>query len=177
MRILIVGASGFIGRHVVRSISRRPEQEVVATFRTRPSELQGVRWRHADLTDPTELAALFQLSRPDVVLHLAAEADVGTAERDPSRATSVNVGGTTSIAGLCEKHGARLVFVSTEYVFSGRRGFYREDEVPEPTTHYGRTKRDAELAVARLCSPGGVFFAPASSTGGRIRGRGISLRG
>ncbi len=48
--------------------------------------------------------------------------------------------------------GARLVFVSTEYVFGGRRGFYREDDEPSPTTHYGQTKWEAEQEAAKLAS-------------------------
>ncbi len=96
------------------------------------------------------LERVFSLSSPDVVVHLAAMADVGACEREPERATAVNVAATAAIAGLCQQYGARLVFVSTEYVFDGRRGFYREDEDPSPTTVYGRTKREAEREVARL---------------------------
>ena len=91
-------------------------------------------------------------ARPDVVAHLAAVADVGTAEREPAKATAVNVAATSSIARLCELHRARLVFVSTEYVFDGRRGYYREDDPPNPVTHYGRTKWEAEQETAKLAS-------------------------
>ena len=103
-----------------------------------------------------ELEQVFRLSQPDVVAHLAAMADVGACEREPERATAVNVAATAAIAGLCQQYGARLVFVSTEYVFDGRRGFYREDEHPSPTTVYGRTKWEAEQEVARLAPRGSI---------------------
>ena len=80
---------------------------------------------------------------------LAAIADVGTAERVPARATEVNVDGARKVARLCKQHDARLVFLSSEYVFRGDRGNYQEDDAPDPATHYGRTKWQAELAVAR----------------------------
>ena len=92
------------------------------------------------------------MARPEVVLHLAAMADVGTAEREREGATAVNSRATAAIARLCEQRGARLVFVSTEYVFDGKQGYYREDETPSPTTHYGRTKLEAERSVMELAS-------------------------
>ena len=95
-------------------------------------------------------------SQPEVVMHLAAIADVGTSERDPWSAWAVNVGGTSEIVRLCQQGGARLLFVSTEYVFDGRRGFYREDEPPSPTTQYGLTKREAEQEMVRLGNGGSV---------------------
>jgi dTDP-4-dehydrorhamnose reductase len=87
-----------------------------------------------------------------VVVHLAAIADVREAETNPARATVVNVGGTSSIARLCAQYRAKMIFVSTEYVFSGERGYYQEDDTPQPRTHYGRTKWEAEQEIARLAS-------------------------
>ena len=150
MRVLIIGASGFIGQHLVRRLARTPGDCIVGTFLTRSPGTDEISWRNVDLTDPSGLQRLFQSFRPDAVVHLAAMADVGTAEREPERATAINVGATANIARLCDQYRAKLVFVSTEYVFAGDRGNYREDETPAPTTHYGRTKWEAELEVAKL---------------------------
>ena len=152
MRVLIIGASGFIGRHVVRRLSDTPGHEVAGTFRSRVPGDDSNSWYQVELTEAAALEQVFQSAQPDVVVHLAAMADVGTAERNPERATAVNVSATSAIARLGDRHGARMVFVSTEYVFNGQRGYYREDEIPSPTTHYGRTKLEAEQAVANLAS-------------------------
>ncbi len=156
MRVLVIGGSGFIGRYLVRRLSGTPGCELSATFLYRPPASDGNSWHRLDLPDAESLEGVFQGCRPEVVVNLAAMADVGAAERDPERARAVNVDGTAEIVRLCQRDGTRLVFVSTEYVFDGRRGFYSEDEPPSPTTQYGRTKRDAEIEVAGLRDAGSV---------------------
>ena len=150
LRVLVIGGSGFIGRYLVRSLSETKGHEVFGTFLSRPPGNDGSSWHRVELPDVGGLEQLSLASQPDVVVHLAAIADVGAAERDPRRATAVNVDATADLARLCMQRGARLVFVSTEYVFDGRRGLYSEDESPSPTTHYGRTKWEAEQEVAKL---------------------------
>lgn len=147
MKILIIGASGFIGRYLARRLVGSSRHDVAGTYWSGAPGDDGASWHQLDLTDPDGLGGLFSRIQPDVVVHLAAIADIGAAERDPQRATAVNVGATSTIVGLCEQHRARLVFVSTECVFSGERGFYREDETPRPTTHYGLTKWEAEQEI------------------------------
>ena len=166
MRVLIVGASGFIGQYLVRRLNAIPDYAIVGTFWSRAPQDDLISWRQVELTGSAALEQVFEMAQPDVVVHLAAMADVGTAERNPQLATAVNVTATSTIAHLCQLHGARLVFVSTEYVFDGRRGYYREDEPPNPTTHYGLTKYQAEQEVAKLASLG-VSSVPVSSTVGR----------
>ncbi len=152
MRVLIIGASGFIGQYLVRRLSGTLGHEIFGTFLSRAPEGGGNSWHRVELTDAGRLEQVFRLSRPEVVVHLAAIADVGACERDPQKATAVNVAATSMIARLCRQQAAKLVFVSTEYVFDGRRGFYREDDTPRPTTHYGQTKWEAEQEVAKLAS-------------------------
>ena len=152
MRVLITGAGGFIGRHLIRRLRRDSGASISGTYRSQSPGEEGGEWHRVDLTDAAELDRVFRLSMPDVVVHLAAMADVGTAEREPVAAAAVNVTATSEIARLCAEHGSRLVFASTEYVFDGKLGFYRENDDPNPTTHYGRTKLEGEQEVERLAS-------------------------
>ena len=152
MRILVIGASGFIGRHLVRHLNESPAHHITATHRSRPPASDGNAWHQVELTDPVGLESIFEQAHPELVIHLAALADVMTAEREPERAAAVNVAATSHISRLSELHSARLLFVSTEYVFDGRRGLYREDEPPNPITQYGRTKWQAEQEVAKLAT-------------------------
>lgn len=148
-RLLVIGASGFIGYYLLQRLQSLPEHEVSGTHHTATPRIEGCSWHRVDVTDPGQLDEVFRRSRPEVVVHLAAMADVNQCQRTPQEATEVNVRGTENIARLCALHRAKLVFLSTEYVFRGDRGYYREDDAPQPTTHYGQTKRKAEQAVAR----------------------------
>ena len=152
MRVLIIGASGFIGRYVSHRLVNAAGHTVFSTYSSRPPADDGASWRRLEITDAGQLDALFDVSQPEAVVHLAAMADVGTAERNPESAAAVNATATHTIARLSERHASRLIFVSTEYVFDGQHGPYREDDPPQPTTQYGRTKFQAEQAVAALAS-------------------------
>ena len=157
MRILIIGASGFIGRRLAYRFSEPLLHDVFGTYWSTTPGGGAISWNRVDLTDPEGVKQVFRLARPDAVLHLAAIADVNTAERERERAEAVNATATSAIAHLCQQHSAKLIFVSTEYVFDGKRGYYREDDAPCPTTHYGQTKWEAERAVMELTSPWSVL--------------------
>ncbi len=152
MRALIIGASGFIGQYLAMRLQEAPAYEVTGTYYSQVSKNWGYPCHRVELTNYERLDEIFRIAQPQVVVHLAAVADVAAAENDPTRATAVNVSATARIAQLCTQHQAKLIFLSSEYVFSGDQGNYREDDIPQPNTHYGRTKLEAELAVAREAS-------------------------
>lgn len=151
MRLLLTGASGQLGAYLLREGLRRGDS-IVAWSGHRPGELFGCPLRPVDLTNADALAVAFREARPDVVVHAAAMASVADCHRDPARAEAVNTHGSARIAELAEQSGARLVHVSTDMVFDGERGGYREEDAVAPLSVYGRTKAEAEPAV--LAYPG-----------------------
>ena len=152
MKVLIIGASGFIGDYLRRRLAQNTRFEVTNTYNANPPEDIDKSWHSLEITDRYRLQQIFQEARPDVVVLLAAIADVKAAETGPERATYVNADGARQVSKLCTQHNARLIFLSSEYVFTGNRGNYKEDEKPDPNTHYGRTKWQAELAVSEEAS-------------------------
>lgn len=133
MRILITGATGQLGSELCRVL----QQETVI-----PKDLPGF-----DLTS-TDLGQQIVDAAPDVVIHAGAYTDVDGAEREPDHATAVNVTGTQRVAAAAARIGARLFYVSTDYVFDGaQRVPYREEDRPHPLNHYGLTKWQGEQAV------------------------------
>jgi dTDP-4-dehydrorhamnose reductase len=151
MRVVVTGASGHLGGYLLRELAGRGN-EVVAWSGSRAGRLSGVSLQPVDLADADRVASAFQAARPSVVIHAGAVASVAECYRNQARAWQVNVQGTASIAELATRSAARLVFVSTDLVFDGERGSYKESDTPSPLSAYGRTKTEAERAVLSVAN-------------------------
>lgn len=137
MKYLITGAHGQLG------------QEVQKLLRERGLTFVAYDSKALDITNREAVMATFKAERPDVVLHAAAYTKVDLAE-DEGRAMNwqVNVTGTKNISDATKQYGAKLVAVSTDYVFDGLNvGEYRETDPVNPRNAYGRAKLAGELAV------------------------------
>lgn len=137
MKYLITGAHGQLG------------QELQKLLRERGLTVVAYDSKALDITNREAVMATFKAEQPDVVLHAAAYTKVDLAE-DEGRAMNwqVNVTGTKNIADATKQYGAKLVAVSTDYVFDGLNvGEYRETDPVNPRNAYGRAKLAGELAV------------------------------
>ncbi|MER6736755.1 dTDP-4-dehydrorhamnose reductase [Streptomyces puniciscabiei] len=144
MRWLVTGAGGMLGHDTVHELRGRGE------------DVTGLTRAALDITEPAAVQRALSDHRPDVVVNCAAYTAVDAAETDEDRALLVNGEGPRQLARACAARGARLIHVSTDYVFSGeaRTSPYPEDHPPAPRTAYGRAKLAGERAVlAEL--PGG----------------------
>ncbi|WP_330336339.1 dTDP-4-dehydrorhamnose reductase [Streptomyces sp. NBC_00557] len=137
MRWLVTGAGGMLG------------QDTVDVLRGRGEDVTGLGRAALDITEPAAVDGALAEHRPDIVVNCAAYTAVDAAETDEERALLVNGEGPRLLARACAATGARLIHVSTDYVFSGedRDVPYGEDEEPAPRTAYGRTKLAGERAV------------------------------
>ncbi len=150
MRILITGASGFLGLYLLRSIPKR--HAVCGLYSSTQPSMPGIRSEKVDLRSSQDLRAVFATFRPECVIHTAAITSVGACEKDPARAFTVNAEAARAIAVLCRDCGATLVHVSTDMVFDGEKpGFYSEKDVANPITVYGKSKLGGEEAVMEAC--------------------------
>jgi dTDP-4-dehydrorhamnose reductase len=149
VRVAVTGANGLLGGEAVLQLAGR--HEVLALGRGPCRLAPGpFAWRDADLGDGRSVEAALREFGAEAVLHAGAATDVDACERDPELAWRVNVGGTEQVARACRALGARLVAVSTDYVFDGEAGPYGEDDVPNPRGAYARSKRCAEEAALLL---------------------------
>ena len=149
MRVAVTGANGLLGGAAVAQLARA--HEVLAIGRGACRLPAGAfTWTDADLGDGRSVEAALREFGAEAVLHAGAMTDVDGCERDPDAAWRVNVGGTEQVARACRALRARLVAVSTDYVFDGEAGPYGEDDVPNPRGAYARTKRCGEEAALLL---------------------------
>ena len=135
-RWLVTGAGGMLGT------------DLVAALTSGGAPVTGLDRASLDVTDAAAVTDAIARGRPDVVVNCAAWTAVDDAEASEEQALAVNAGGAANLAAGCAASGARLVQVSTDYVFAGDAGQpYAEDDVPAPRTAYGRTKLAGERAV------------------------------
>jgi dTDP-4-dehydrorhamnose reductase len=148
-RVLITGANGLLGQALVRRMSRFPEYDMLATARDDEPRLAEYSGGYAplDITDPDRIEALFQDFTPNVVINCAAMTDVDRCSEDRDACWAVNADAVADLATACRQVGARLIQVSTDFVFDGADGPYREDARPDPVNYYGRSKLAGENAV------------------------------
>ncbi len=164
MRVAVTGANGLLGGAVVAQLSG--EHTVLATDKGPSTLAPGpYQWADVDLAVEGAVERALVEFRAEAVLHAAALTDVDGCERAPDLAWRVNVGGTEQVARACRALGARLVAVSTDYVFDGDRGDYREEDVPNPRGVYARSKRCAEEAALLIAPDAAVARVAATFTG------------
>jgi len=136
MRSIVLGGTGMLGR------------QVVAEGRRRGHAVLGLSHDQADVTDPERLVGWVRAFSPEAVFNCAAMTAVDACETEEERAFAVNARGAGHAASAAAAGGARLLHVSTDYVFDGRgREPYREDHATEPLSVYGRSKLSGESAV------------------------------
>ena len=139
MRILVTGASGQLGYDVERELERRGIEHL------------GTSSRELDITDREAVERLMAAYRPDAAIHCAAYTKVDLAEDEPERCWAVNADGTRNMAAAGRKTGAKLLYISTDYVFPGAgERSYETGDPTGPVNTYGRSKLAGELAVQSL---------------------------
>jgi dTDP-4-dehydrorhamnose reductase len=162
MRIFISGGSGLLGSKAAK-IALEQGHEVFSGYAGNVPEF-GERTRF-DVTDIRSIPRLVDELAPDIVIHSAALTDVDRCETEKELAYRINVDGTRALAQAAEDAGSFLVYISTDYVFSGDRGVYRENDRPDPVNYYGYTKLLGEEfcrgCIARTC----VIYGSRPSSG------------
>jgi dTDP-4-dehydrorhamnose reductase len=139
MRILVTGGNGQLGRSLQRVLAAHD------TLACAHAEL--------DVAQPASVAAAFARHRPEVVIHTAALTDTARCEREPALARAINSVGAAQVARACQQSGSRLVAISSNEVFDGRKSSpYLEDDVTGPVNAYGASKLEGERLATAACA-------------------------
>lgn len=139
MRFLVTGIRGQLGYDVVKELKKRGFNDIL--------EYSSI---DMDITNKKQVESCIFYSEPDAVIHCAAYTKVDQAEEEPQKALEVNITGTENIANACKRVGAKLIYISTDYVFDGEKKLnetYETTDICKPINVYGKTKLGGEKAA------------------------------
>lgn len=144
-RLLVTGASGLLGINL--ALRESAHRDVTGV--THSHSLRNVPFpvKTVDLTSPGAVNRLLMEIQPELVINCAAMANIDDCEQQPEQATLINSRMPGLLAKVCRERGIRLVHLSTDAVFDGTHGDYRETDTPHPLSVYAQTKLDGEEAV------------------------------
>ena len=139
MKVLVTGAKGQLGYDVVKELSRRGIDH------------EGVDKEDFDITDAQAVQEAIQIYKPDAIIHCAAYTAVDKAEDEPELCRLINEGGTKHIALACKNVDAKMIYISTDYVFAGEgEHFHKPHDITAPASVYGVTKLAGEKVVQEI---------------------------
>ncbi|HEX4849728.1 MAG TPA: NAD(P)-dependent oxidoreductase, partial [Puia sp.] len=156
MKILITGANGLLGQHLTKLLLDNGDF-VIATgkgesrlpFVAHP----GLIYKPLDISNIEDAASIFSSHHPDVVIHAAALTQVDYCQLNMDEAYEINVRGTSKMLEYAVSNCRHFIYISTDFVFDGNKGNYKEEDETGPVNYYGKTKLEAEILVKKSSLP------------------------
>ena len=143
LKVLVTGSAGLVGQQVVKDLSN--SHQVFSCYNeSKPEYGDSVKM---DLKNREMISSILTEKKPDIVIHLGAMTGVDLCEKEKTSASEINTKATEIIAKECSKLNSFLVYVSTDYVFDGNLGMYKEDDITNPLGFYGESKLEGEKVV------------------------------
>ena len=152
MKIIILGANGFIGRRILNRLY--PNHQVLACS-LHPDILpeEGYQFETIDMLDYTAMTTLLNDFQPEIIINASALSVVDYCEQHPEEAYAMNVTAVKHLAEYSRAHACRLIHLSTDFVFDGSSSIaYTETDTPNPVNYYGKTKQWSEEVIEQLCT-------------------------
>ncbi len=149
--VLVTGSNGLLGQKITAKIIAEGGVNLIATSKgvNRYKVHGGYIYTEMDILDQHQIKSVIEKFRPDVIIHTAALTNVDTCHTQNDLAYQLNVVATQTLLKICEDYGIHFIHLSTDFVFDGLNGPYREDSVPNPVSYYGETKLQAEEIVKK----------------------------
>jgi len=146
MKVLITGSNGLLGQKLLHKLRVDKSVELIATSRgvNRVSEKNGYTYFDLDITDEKAVSKIISEQNPNVVINTAAMTNVDLCEEKKAECDDLNVNAVKYLADACAKIDAHLIHISTDFIFDGEDGPYKEEDKPNPLSYYGLSKLKSE---------------------------------
>jgi dTDP-4-dehydrorhamnose reductase len=146
MKILVTGSNGLLGQKLVYLLSSKSDVNLLATSKgsNRLNCKEGYQYQTLDITDQKEVDTVTDQFKPDIIINTAAMTNVDACEENHELCWDLNVNAVKNLISVSERNGIHLVHLSTDFVFDGEEGPYKEDDRPNPLSYYGKSKYEAE---------------------------------
>ena len=145
--MIITGATGLLGSNL--AVHFREAYNVFGTYNSHPCPIPDVKAIRMDASSKDSIQNSISSVRPDYVVHCAAETRVDFCEENTVYALAINTAGTKTLSKICQKFGAKLIYISTDSVYEGSGNNYTEADIPNPVNVYGKSKLYGEIAVKK----------------------------
>ncbi|MDN3585901.1 SDR family oxidoreductase [Pedobacter aquatilis] len=147
--ILTTGSNGLLGQKITEKVLTEGRVKLIATSKgaNRYPTSIGYDYAEMDIQDAAQVRAVIERYKPDAIIHTAAMTNVDTSEANKELCHQLNVDATQNLVSLCEELNIHFIHLSTDFIFDGANGPYKEEDAPNPLSYYGETKLLAELAV------------------------------
>ncbi|MDH4222363.1 MAG: SDR family oxidoreductase [candidate division Zixibacteria bacterium] len=148
MRVLITGSNGLLGQKLVKAFSSNHQTTGIDLQTESLITSSNFTYLNIGILEQEKLEELFPSFSPEVVINAGAYTDVDKCEQNEKEAWSVNVNGVKILVKLCRETEAKLIHLSTDYIFNGKKGPYSEEAIPHPINYYGITKLVSENVIS-----------------------------
>lgn len=160
-RILLTGSNGLLGQKLVELIHKeyRSEYELVATSKgeNRITKYKDFIFRSLDISDAKAVEKVFKEFKPHILINTAAMTNVDACEADKKGCRQANIEAVQILGAECEQYNTHFIHLSTDFIFDGEAGPYKESDEPNPLSYYGWSKWEGEKIVQQLKCPWAIL--------------------
>lgn len=153
-KILITGSNGLLGQKIVYALLKRKNIEIIATSKgeNRLTNKYGYKYESLDITNKEEVETIIALHQPQVLINTAAMTNVDACETSKAECWDINVSAVSYLIKECNKFQTHLIHLSTDFIFDGENGPYKEEDQANPLSYYANSKFESEKLLMKSSS-------------------------
>lgn len=150
-KILITGSNGLLGQKLVHKLKKHSNFHLIASSKgaNRINDKAGYTYESLDIANREEVLRLFEKHQPEVVINTAAMTNVDACEENQAKCWELNVTAVEYLVEACKMNETHLIHLSTDFVFDGESGPYKESDTPNPLSYYGKSKLASEALLQK----------------------------